>query len=135
MDYCEWKNGYRTEAMTSVARDLTKKLASIANGALSLQLKKLIGYDISSYTRGVAQTDDTKMGLFAMATIIPTVTGLLGIIPILFYDLSGEKRERMYVELLARREEASKIAMSGDKEDIEKLAKEQLSIGEQKREL
>ena len=135
MDYCEWKNGYRTEAMTSVARDLTKKLASIANGALSLQLKKLIGYDISSYTQGAAQTDDTKMGLFAMATIIPTVTGLLGIIPILFYDLSGEKRERMYVELLARREEASKLAMSGNKEDIEKLAKEQLSVGQSKRDL
>ena len=66
MDYCEWKNGYRTEAMTSVARDLTKKLASIANNALSLQLKKIIGYDISSYTRGEAQTDNTKFGLFAM---------------------------------------------------------------------
>ncbi|MBO5065512.1 MAG: MFS transporter [Clostridia bacterium] len=135
MDYCEWKNGYRTEAMTSVARDLTKKLASILNSALSLQLKKLIGYDISSYTRGAAQTDDTKFGLFAMATIIPTVTGLLGIIPILFYDLSGEKRERMYAELLTRREEAAKLAMSGSKEDIEKLAKEQLSVGDKKRDL
>ena len=135
MDYCEWKNGYRTEAMTSVARDLTKKLASIANSALSLQLKKLIGYDISSYTRGEAQTDNTKFGLFAMATIIPTVTGLLGIVPILFYDLSGEKRERMYAELLARREEDAKIAMSGDKEAIEKLAKEQLSVGSQNKDL
>lgn len=135
MDYCEWKNGYRTEAMTSVARDLTKKLASILNSALSLQLKKLIGYDISSYTQGTAQTDSTKFGLFAMATIIPTVIGLLGIIPILFYDLSGEKRERMYAELLVRREEASKLAMSGDKEAIEKLAKEQLSVADQKKEL
>ncbi len=130
MDYCEWKNGYRTEAMTSVARDLTKKLASIFNSALSLQLKKLIGYDISSYTRGEAQTDNTKFGLFAMATIIPTVTGLLGIIPILFYDLSGEKRERMYVELVQRRNEAAKIAMTGDAEAIKELAKQQMSVAE-----
>ncbi len=135
MDYCEWKNGYRTEAMTSVARDLAKKLASILNSALSLQLKKLIGYDISSYTSGTAQTDDTKMGLFAMATIIPTLTGLLGIVPMFFYDLSGEKRERMYVELLARREEASKLAMSGNKEAMEMLAKSQLDVGNQKKEL
>lgn len=135
MDYCEWKNGYRTEAMTSVARELTKKLAKIINSALALQLKKLIGYDISSYTRGQAQTDNTKFGLFAMATIIPTVTGLFGIIPILFYDLSGEKRERMYAELLARREEASKLAMSGDKDAIEKLAKEQLAVASQTKEL
>lgn len=135
MDYCEWKNGYRTEAMTSVARELTKKLARILNNALSLQIKKLIGYDISSYTRGQAQTDNTKFGLFAMATIIPTLTGLLGIIPILFYDLSGEKRERMYAELLARREEAAKLAMSGEKEAIERLAKEQMSISSQNKEL
>ena len=134
MDYCEWKNGYRTEAMTSVARDLTKKLASILNSALSLQLKKLIGYDISSYTRGEAQTDNTKFGLFAMATIIPTVTGLLGIIPILFYDLSGEKRERMYIELVQRREEAARIAMTGDAEAIKELAKKQMSVAAETKE-
>ena len=135
MDYCEWKNGYRTEAMTSVARDLTKKLASILNSAISLQLKKLIGYDITSYTSGQAQTDNTKMGLFAMATIIPTVTGLLGIIPILFYDLGGEKRERMYAELLQRREAASKIASVGDEDAMKKLAQSQLEAGQQKHEL
>ncbi len=130
MDYCEWKNGYRTEAMTSVAKGLTQKLASIINGALSLQIKKLIGYDLTSYTRGEAQTDNTKHGLFAMATIISSATGLLGIIPILFYDLSGEKRERMYAELLARREKTAEIAMSGDEEALKKVAKEQMSVGE-----
>ena len=43
--------------------------------------------------------------------------------------------EEMYAELLARRDEAAMIAMSGNKEDIERLAKEQLSVGEKKREL
>ncbi|MBE6748555.1 MAG: MFS transporter [Ruminococcaceae bacterium] len=135
MDYCEWKNGYRTEAMTSVAKDLTTKLASILNSSLSLQLKKLIGYDISSYTQGQAQTDDTKHGLFAMATIIPTVTGLLGIIPILFYDLSGEKRERMYAELLVRREQTAAKAADATAEELKALGKEQMEIGTQKKSL
>ena len=67
-----------------------------------------------------------------MATIIPTVTGLLGIIPILFYDLSGEKRERMYAELLQRRDEAAKIAMTGDSDAIKELAKKQMSVAETK---
>jgi len=135
MDYCEWKNGYRTEAMTSVARELTKKLASILNSAVSLQLKKMIGYDISSYTRGQAQTDETKHGLFAIATIIPTLTGLLGIIPILFYDLSGEKRERMYAELLVRREEMAKKLEDASTDEIKELSKEQMSVGSQKQDL
>ena len=31
MDYCEWKNGYRTEAMTSVAKELARKVAASAS--------------------------------------------------------------------------------------------------------
>ena len=54
------------------------------------------------------QTDKVKFYLFAMFTIIPAVTGSLGIIPMLFYDLNNEKRERMYAELLVRREEMAK---------------------------
>ena len=37
------------------------------------------------YTRGTAQSDNTKFGLFAMFTIIPFITTSLGIIPMLFY--------------------------------------------------
>ncbi len=135
MDYCEWKNGYRTEAMTSVAKGLTQKLASIINGTISLQVKKLIGYDLTSYTRGTAQTDNTKHGLFAMATLISSATSLLGIIPILFYDLSGEKRERMYAELLKRREDAAALSMSGDSDALKELSKQQMSVSEAKKTL
>ncbi len=135
MDYCEWKNGYRTEAMTSVAKGLAQKLASIVSNLISLQLKKLIGYNITSYTRGEAQTDNTKLGLFQMCTIVPALTGLLGIVPMLFYDLAGEKREKMYAELLQRRQAASKKAATGDKAAIAELAKEQMEVGNQKHEL
>ncbi len=135
MDYCEWKNGYRTEAMTSVARELAQKLARIVSNAIILQVKKMIGYDITSYTSGGVQTDDTKMGLFAMATIIPAITGSLGIIPMLFYDLGGEKRERMYADLQKRRENASKMVSAGDKEAIRELAEEQMRVSQEKREL
>ena len=135
MDYCEWRNGYRTEAMTSVAKGLATKLAGLVSNLLSLQIKKYIGYDITSYTRGEAQTDDTKHGLFVMCTIIPALTCLLGIIPIFFYDLSGEKRERMYAELLKRREDAAKLAMTGDQAAMEELAKQQMAVGEKKQKL
>ncbi len=134
MDYCEWKNGYRTEAMTTVAKGLAEKLSSLVSSLISLQLKKLIGYDITAYSRGTAQTDKTKFGLFAMFTIVPSITTALGIIPMLFYDLSGEKREKMYAELLVRRASLSKQAAAGDAEALQKVAKEQMSIGERARE-
>ena len=134
MDYCEWKNGYRTEAMTTVAKGLAEKLSRLVSGVISLQIKKLIGYDITAYTRGHAQTDDTKFGLFAMFTIVPSITTALGIIPMFFYDLSGEKRERMYAELLVRRAEISKQATAGDMEALKKVAKEQMSVAERTKE-
>ena len=128
MDYCEWKNGYRTEAMTSVAKGMASKVAASASGVVSTALKKMIGYDQDAYTSGKEQPDYVKFYLFAMFTIVPAVTGALGIIPMLFYDLHGKKKEMMYAELLERRSKASSVASSGDREALEKLADEQLHI-------
>ncbi|MCH5198049.1 MAG: MFS transporter [Oscillospiraceae bacterium] len=126
MDYCEWKNGYRTEAMTSVAKQLAKKVADTASRTLTTALKKFIGYDENAYTSGGEQPDYVKFYLFAMFTIVPSITGALGIIPMLFYDLSGKKKELMYAELLERRNRASAIASEGDIEAMNKLADEQI---------
>ena len=135
MDYCEWKNGYRTEAMTTVAKGLAEKLAGLLSGLVSLQIKKLIGYDITSYVRGTAQTDNTKYGLFMMYSFIPCLMTSVGAIPMLFYDLGGEKREKMYAELLQRRAEASKEATSGDADALARVAKSQMEVGEHEQKL
>lgn len=103
MDYCEWKNGYRTEGMTSVARGLATKLVHTVGATIRSFLMKQIGYVQGA--GHLKQSDKTKYYLFAMSTVIPFVTGILGIIPKLFYDLDGEKRERMYMDLLQRRDE------------------------------
>jgi len=101
MDYCEWKTGYRTEGMTTTAKGLATKLVKTVSGTLKPILMKAFGYDLKA---GFGkQTYKTKYYLFAMCTIIPFVTGILGIVPKLFYDLSGEKRNRMYDELFAQR--------------------------------
>ncbi len=126
MDYCEWKNGCRTEAMTSVAKGLASKAASKVSGVLSTVLKKMVGYDQNAYTKGEEQPDYVKFYLFAMFTIVPAVTGALGVIPMLFYDLNGKKKEQMYAELLERRKRASAIASEGDSEALAQFAQEQI---------
>lgn len=126
MDYCEWKNGYRTEAMTSVAKELAKKIASKVSALISTGLKKAIQYDQGAYMSGREQTDSVKFYLFAMFTIVPALTGSLGIIPMLFYDLEGKKKEVMYAELLVRRAELQKVADSGDTDALAQKAKEQM---------
>ncbi len=129
MDYCEWKNGYRTEAMTSAAKGLAQKLANTLSGYVSTMFKHAIGYDINKYTVGGSQSDSTKFWLFALATVLPMVTSSFGIIPLLFYDLSGKKRDKMYEELLARRAVMSATVTNGDSDAVENLKNQQKSVG------
>ena len=121
MDYCEWKNGYRTEAMTSVAKGLAAKVSSSVSGVVTTALKKIVGYNQDAYTSGGEQTDKVKFFIFAMFTILPVLTGSFGIIPMLFYDLNGKKKELMYAELLTRRKEASIAASDGDLDSIREM--------------
>lgn len=125
MDYCEWKNGYRAEAMTGVARGLVTKLQSIAMGSIQNFIMKRIGY-VQGLDIGT-QTDSTKWWIFAMGTGIPVITGALGIVPKFFHNLNGEKRDRMYQELFARREAMQNaVENAKDFEEVAKIAKAQM---------
>ncbi len=126
MDYCEWKNGYRAEAMTGVARGLVTKLQGIAMGSIQNFIMKRIGY-IQGLDIGT-QSDSTKWWIFAMGTGIPIITGALGIIPKFFHNLNGERRDRMYQELFARREAMQNaVEQAKDSEEVAKIAKAQIN--------
>lgn len=123
MDYCEWKNGFRTEGMTTMAKGLATKLVGTVSGTIKPLIMKKIGYEQGKLIG--TQTDTTKYYLFAMTTIIPIVTGILGIVPKFFYDLGGEKREKMYEELLVRRAAAQRILSNGEVTEEPDLSSEQ----------
>lgn len=126
MDYCEWKNGYRAEAMTGVARGLVTKLQGIVMGSVQNFIMSKIGY-VQGLSIGT-QADSTKWWIFAMGTGIPIITGALGIVPKFFYDLNGEKRDRMYRELFARREAMrNAVEEAKDSEELAKIAKAQMN--------
>ncbi len=107
MDFCEWKNGYRMEATTSVAKSLVLKIqGSLMNSVRSLILKKI------GYVQGIkigTQSDRTKFWLFALCSAVPTISGALGIIPKFLWPLTKEKRAKMYADLAARRKEITTI--------------------------
>jgi len=128
MDYCEWKNGYRTEAMASVAKGIAAKVSTSVSTVVTTALKSKIGYQTEAFRVGAEQTDKVKFYLFAMFTIIPAVTGSLGIIPMLFYNLNNKKKEQMYAELLARRKMMSQTVADGNVEALEEASKAQINL-------
>lgn len=101
IDYGEWKNGYRSEGMTGATQEISAKLIRTFKETLKTTILSKIGY-VQGAEAGT-QSEKTEFALFAMCTIVPIVTGILSIVPKLFYDLSGEKLERMYEELNERR--------------------------------
>lgn len=63
-----------------------------------------------------------------MGTGVPVITGALGIIPKFFHNLNGEKRDKMYQELFARREAMrNAIENAKDAEEVERIAKAQIN--------
>lgn len=101
LDYCEWKNGYRTEGTTLAVKGLIQKIAGVAIGPLRNIIMIKIGYSLKA---GFGkQTDRTKYLLFACCTLLPGLTGLLSNIPKFFYKGSLETRDRMYAELAQMR--------------------------------
>lgn len=125
MDYCEWKNGYRTEAMTGVARGLITKLQRIANSTVKNLIMKAIGYEQGRKIG--TQTDRTKFWMFVMSTGLPVITGALGVLPKFFYPLNGKLRDKMYEELHERRKAVASAVTDADAEELKRLGKKQMS--------
>ena len=124
MDYCEWKNGYRAEAMIGVAQTTIAKLQQAVMGSINSLVLKGIGY-VQGATVGT-QTDRTKWWIFALGTGVPIITGALGIIPKLFYPISAETRDQMYAELRERRSKvAEKMKTATTAEEIAEIADSQ----------
>lgn len=116
VDYMEWKTGQRSEGMSFAVLTLVGKLNGALSRALGSLLISVIGYKTSHTSAIVPQTEAVKFRIFAMNSIVPTLLGLFAIIPILFYDLVGEKHERILRELTERRESLAKEAtvVNGD---------------------
>lgn len=110
MDYCEWTNGFRGDAMISVTKGLTQKVGGTISRVLKKQFKKWIKYDQLAFVAGKEQSTDAKFWLFALWTIIPAGSTILGMIPMFFYNLDNDTRDRMYAELQARRAATAAMA-------------------------
>lgn len=123
LDYCEWVNGYRTEAMTGVSLSIIGKLQSAVMSVVNNLVMGKIGY-IQGKEIGT-QTDLTKWWIFALGTGIPIISSSLGIIPKFFYPLDAKTREKMYKELVERRSLKANLMTNASAEDIKKAIQDE----------
>jgi Na+/melibiose symporter-like transporter len=120
IDYCEWKNGYRSEGMILITKGLMSKIVRNTTSGLQAAILSAIGYSLKE---GFGkQSDSTKFGLFMAAFLLPGVTGAFSIIPKLMYKLGGPEKDVMYRDLMERRysQERLKGYNKGNDDYVEK---------------
>ncbi len=107
VDEIEYKTGKRQEGLAYAGYGLFSKIASAFTKALGpWLLYTWSGYMVST-DANVAyaqQTDGTLNKLLMIYTIIPAVFVVLQAVPVLFYDMVGEKKETITKALIERRE-------------------------------
>lgn len=102
VDYIEWKTGERADGVCFAFQTLLSKIsAGLATFATSVVLK------VCEFRQPVndliqTQSDTTKTGLFFMITLLPAIGFALSIIPMIFNDYTGKKKESIQKELAVK---------------------------------
>lgn len=113
LDFMEWKTGFRDTGLGSACQSFVNKIGNAFATVMIIGMYILIDLDVAtlnskaeSVVNVAMNLDATKQfGMFALVTIVPGVSLLLCAIPLFFYDLTGEKKNRVFAELARAREE------------------------------
>lgn len=110
VDEIEYKTGKRQEGLAYAGYGLFSKIASAFTKALGPWLLYTWSGYLASTDANVAyatQTDGTLNKILMIYTIIPAIFVVLQAVPIIFYDMVGDKKEKITKELIKRREAAA----------------------------
>ncbi len=103
-DYTEYVTGERPDGTIGILTGLISKITAPINAMFTVFLFRWSGYDptitMLPWSQGSKVVYQRVFFLFVGIMILPNVVRM---IPYLFYDLVGEKRERMYIALNERR--------------------------------
>lgn len=103
-DYTEYVTGERPDGSINILTNLITKVTAPLNALLTIVLFKWSGYDTTiemlPWSQGNKKVYQKVWFLFNGINVLPRI---IHVIPYFFYDIVGEKREKMYVELNERR--------------------------------
>ncbi len=107
VDYVEWKTGWRTEGVSISFQTLMNKLMTAIQVTGTAYALKVIAFQQPILINGEAvtqtQSQGTLNGIFTLVTLIPIVSWIICLIPMMFYDFIGEKRDIAHRAIIDRR--------------------------------
>ncbi len=113
LDFMEWKTGFRDTGLGSACQSFVNKIGNAFATVMIIGMYILIDLDVAtlnskaeSVVNIAMNLDATKQfGMFSLVTIVPGISLLLCAIPLFFYDLTGEKKNKVFTELAQLRKE------------------------------
>ena len=112
LDYCEWKNGFRVEATIGMMKGYFNKIKDLLLQLINSRLLQTwAGYQIGE---DAVQTTETKWRIFLLAHGPHLIFDLLGLIPMIFYNIDKPMREKMYLDLERTRAAQAARATAGE---------------------
>lgn len=110
LDYMEWKTGKRLTGMGSAIQSFVTKLGNAISTSFIVLMYMIVNLDVASINADVTanpleMTSAVRTGMFSLVSLIPAISLLVSVIPMLFYDLVGEKKEKITRELEQQRAE------------------------------
>ncbi|MDD6063142.1 MAG: MFS transporter [Oscillospiraceae bacterium] len=111
LDYMEWETGYRDNGLGSACQSFVNKLGNAMTTvviilmymAMHIDIEKMYGDTGGNPIFAFDLTAGQNFAMFSLVTLIPGISLLLCSIPIFFYDIVGEKKERITRELAQQR--------------------------------
>ncbi len=111
LDYMELKTGHRDNALGAACQSFVNKLGNaVATTGIILMyiLINLNPADMYANEAVISALDlepSMRFAMFSLVSIVPGVSMLLCAIPMFFYDLVGEKKDRITKELAEKRQQ------------------------------
>ena len=102
VDYIEWKTGTRVEGIMLSIMSFTGKIENTFSSSIGLAILGITGY--MQHTEGsLVQNSQTNMALFLLTTLVPAIGYLLMLVPMHFYNITGDGHRQMMKEIMERR--------------------------------
>ena len=108
LDYMEWKTGARLTGLGSAIQSFVTKFGNAISTSFIIVMYMIVDLDVADINASVTanpleMTEAVRTGMFSLISIIPAVSLLLCTVPLFFYDLVGEKKDRITKELAEQR--------------------------------
>lgn len=109
LDYMEWETGHRNTALGSACQSFVNKLGNALSTVMIIGMYMVVNIDVNSMydasgAAAINLTGSQEFAMFSLVTIVPGVSLLLCAVPLFFYDLVDEKKDKITLELAQQRE-------------------------------